>query len=247
MTMRTFLLLIVAGASLFAQRGNIDIQQIKTTSRKGTGAQLQVFGGGTTTSGHAAVYDAAGNVIDGGGSGGSGSLLVQSPVIFPRYQQPIMPLGLSVTSPVTVANTLTATSVIGKTYFGSASMPAGYWVGRTVRVRASGLYGSTSTPTLTITVILGGVTIATLTPTILASTSNDGWQLEYSFTAVDMVTVNGAGCFTDVGTSGAIIGGCASGQTAGLNFAAAQTLDIKFAWSAASASNTITAEVLQVS
>lgn len=245
--MRAIVAVFFAGCLAAQQSGNIDINQIKAASKKGNGTQLQTFGGGSTTAGHAAVYNAGGAVIDGGGSGGGGGLLTNSPVIFPRYQAPIVPLGLSVTSPVTVANSITSTSIIGSVYFGSATLPAGYWIGKPIKVRASGLYGSTSTPTLTVTIILGGVTIATLTPTILAAVSNDGWQLDYQFTPVSMTAANGAGCFRDVGTSGAIIGGCASGQTTGLNFATSQVLDVKVQWSAASASNTITAEVLQVS
>jgi hypothetical protein len=229
------------------QRGNIDYDQIRKSARKGAGKQFQMFCDGTaTTTGQPAVYDVNGNVCPGTGSGGTGGLTVQSPLKFPRYQAPIVPLGLSVTSPITIANTTTATSVIGKSYFGSASYQAGWPVGRTVRIKAAGLYGSTGSPTLTVTVILGGVTIATITPTIQTSGSNIGWELDYAFTGINLVTVNGAGCFTDVGAS-AIIGGCTSGQTGGLNFGTAQTLDIKFAWSAASSSNIITAEVLQVS
>lgn len=246
MTMRTFLALIIASASLLAQRGNIDIQQIKTTSRKGTGAQLQVFGGGTTTSGHAAVYDAAGNVIDGGGSGGSGSLLIQPPTIFPRYQQPTMPLGLSVTNPVTIANTISATSLIGKTYFGSAQLNPGYWVGRTIRVRATGLYGTTGTPTITVLVKLGGVTVGTLAPGIAGSVSNHGWLFEYFITIASMTSVNASGCFNDVNASGAKIGDCEGSTTTGLDFSTAQSLDITLAWSAADPSNTLTAYVVTV-
>lgn len=51
---------------LFATRGNISIDQIRSADRKGTGAQLQVFGGGSTTNGDIATFDANGNVIDGG-------------------------------------------------------------------------------------------------------------------------------------------------------------------------------------
>ena len=245
--MRLLLIIALATAAMAQQRGNIDYDQVRSSARKGTGQQFQMFCSGTaTSSGQAAVYDVNGNVCPGTGTGG-GSAVTQSPLRFPRYQAPLMPLGLSVTSPITIANTTTSTSIIGQSYFGSASFPASFAIGHTVRIRASGLYGSTASPTLTIIVVLGGVTIATLTPTILSAASGDGWTLDYAFTPVSMVAVNGAGCFVDVGTAGAIIGGCASGQTAGLDFAAAQTLDIQFAWSAASASNTITAEVVQVS
>lgn len=40
--------------------------QIKTADRQGDGATGQTFGGGATTTGDIAIYDAGGNVIDGG-------------------------------------------------------------------------------------------------------------------------------------------------------------------------------------
>lgn len=46
-------------------RGNIDFDQVRAAARHGTGGQFQMFTG-TATSGHAAVFDASGNVIDGG-------------------------------------------------------------------------------------------------------------------------------------------------------------------------------------
>ena len=51
------------------ERGNLDYSQLRTAVRQGSGGKLQMFGGGTTTNGHIAVYDANGNVIDGGSAG----------------------------------------------------------------------------------------------------------------------------------------------------------------------------------
>src|SRR5215469_4200521 len=48
------------------QRGNIDYDQIRAVARQGPGSLIQMFGGGATSSGHAAVYDSAGNVVDSG-------------------------------------------------------------------------------------------------------------------------------------------------------------------------------------
>lgn len=47
-------------------RGSIDYDQILSTVRKGAGAFFQMFGGGSTTTGNLASYDANGNVIDSG-------------------------------------------------------------------------------------------------------------------------------------------------------------------------------------
>lgn len=244
--MRLILSLLFVCGTLMAQSGNIGYTQVRTTDRKGTGAQFQMYCAGSASSvGQTALYDANGNVCPGTGTGG-GSTAIQSPLKFGRYQAPVMPLGLSSTAAVTVASTASATTLLGKNYFGSATLPAGFDLGRGVRIHAAGLYGTTGTPTLSITIILGGVTIATISPSILGSVSNDGWELDYQFIPTDMATVIGAGCFKDIGTAGALIGGCASGSTGSLNFGTAQTIDVKATWSASSSSNTITAEVIQI-
>lgn len=62
-------------------RGNIEYTQIAEDSRNGTGAWIQMYGGGTVPSpGNMAVFDVNLNVIDGGppGSGGGGGNLVTS-------------------------------------------------------------------------------------------------------------------------------------------------------------------------
>lgn len=46
--------------------GKLRYNQLLIADRKGDGSQLQMFGGGATSTGNAAVYDADGNVIDGG-------------------------------------------------------------------------------------------------------------------------------------------------------------------------------------
>lgn len=48
------------------QRGNIDYDQVRSAARQGAGSMFQMFGGGSTTTGHAAVFDVNGNVVDGG-------------------------------------------------------------------------------------------------------------------------------------------------------------------------------------
>src|ERR1700682_253567 len=68
---RTLLVIIVLASMLLAAtRGQIDFDQVKTAARKGTGVQFQMFGGGSTTTGNAAVYDVNGNIIDGGAAPG---------------------------------------------------------------------------------------------------------------------------------------------------------------------------------
>jgi len=60
-----------AGAAL-AQRGNIDYDQIQAAARKGTGSLIQMAGASSFVSGHVPVFDANGNLIDGGAAPGSG-------------------------------------------------------------------------------------------------------------------------------------------------------------------------------
>jgi concanavalin A-like lectin/glucanase superfamily protein len=47
------------------QRGNIDYDQVRQAARQGTGSKFQMMTGSVTT-GHMAIYDASGNVVDGG-------------------------------------------------------------------------------------------------------------------------------------------------------------------------------------
>jgi hypothetical protein len=58
-----------------AQRGNTDYDQIRSSGRQGFGTKFQMFGGGSTAAGHAAVFDASGNVVDGGSGFTSGVVL----------------------------------------------------------------------------------------------------------------------------------------------------------------------------
>lgn len=44
-------------------QGNVDARQLKADSRQGDADVVQMFGGGTTTDGYIAIYDATGNVV----------------------------------------------------------------------------------------------------------------------------------------------------------------------------------------
>jgi hypothetical protein len=57
------------------QRGHIDYDQIRSVARQGTGAQFQMYTGQAPVSGHIAVYDASGNLTDGGTGGGASYVL----------------------------------------------------------------------------------------------------------------------------------------------------------------------------
>jgi hypothetical protein len=117
---------------------------------------------------------------------------------------------------------------------------------KTIRVHAAGTMSTAgSPPTLTVTVLLGGVSIGAISVPVTASLSSAGWELDYYFTVNSITTANTGGCFHFFGTAGAMIGGCAtSGSVSGLNFATNQALDVQVTWGTASASNTITANQL---
>jgi hypothetical protein len=51
---------------VYTQRGNIDYDQIRSSVRQGSGSAFQMFGGGSVMAGHMGVYDASGNMVDGG-------------------------------------------------------------------------------------------------------------------------------------------------------------------------------------
>ena len=61
------------------QRGNIDYDQVQSAVRQGPGGKFQMFGGGSVTTGHMAVYDSAGNVIDGGAPSSVGTFKLEMP------------------------------------------------------------------------------------------------------------------------------------------------------------------------
>ena len=82
-------------------RGTIDYDQIRSSARQGASGKFQMFGTGTPVAGHAAVYDANGNVVDGGANPNAGT--VTSVALS-------MPGEFTVSgSPVTASGTLTAT------------------------------------------------------------------------------------------------------------------------------------------
>jgi hypothetical protein len=63
-----------------ADTTGIRATQIKAIDRQGTGGKIQMFGSGATVDGHVAMYDASGNVVDGGvlaaGAGGGASAAI---------------------------------------------------------------------------------------------------------------------------------------------------------------------------
>ena len=148
------------------------------------------------------------------------------------------------TATVTVANSTTETSMLG-TGVGSATLPANFAVvGRTIRVRSHGFISDTATPSSTIKIKLGAVTLVTSTGTLPSGLSNAEVTFEFVFT------------FRSIGSSGTVIGQGISRITSGafvssasralvmtapatIDTTVANAMDVTYQWGTASASNTI--------
>ena len=148
------------------------------------------------------------------------------------------------TSTVTVANSTTETSMLG-TGVGSATLPANFAVvGRTIRVRSHGFISDTATPSSTIKIKLGSVTLITSTGTLPSGLSNAEVTFEFVFT------------FRSIGATGTVIGQGISRITSGafvssaaralvmtapatIDTTIANAMDVTYQWGTASASNTI--------
>lgn len=174
--------------------------------------------------------------ISGGGGGGAGTV---TNATVSRSAPVVLPLSLNITGTVNFNNTTAPTSMIGGTYQGTNSMPAGYWVGRTIRARLSGIYSTTGTPTFAITMTIGGTTVATFSVTTPNNAANVGWRIECDSTPANsapLTTVNTSCSFWD----GSGTRGFNSQTVSSLNFGSAQAVDVTGTWGAMSMSNTVT-------
>lgn len=180
--------------------------------------------GGVTTTGCAAA------------SGGSS---------LPNMTQAVkLNVGLSSTAATTVANTASATTLLSS-FEGMNTVPADSMLPvtfgtKTLKVRAFGSFASVTTPNLTLTPMLGGVAFGSGFQFTSVPAGPVQWQLDFYFTVTGLTTAQYGGCASYV-NSGATTQVCISGQATGLNFTTNQNLDLQATWSAASASNTVSA------
>jgi len=148
-------------------------------------------------------------------------------------------------SSVTVANTTTETSLLG-TGLGSATLPANFaTVGRSIRVRSYGYISNTDTPSATLRIKVGSVTILTSTETLPSGLSNALVEFDFTFR------------FATIGATGTIIGQGSTKITPGafvssvgrplvmtepvtIDTTVGNLLDVTYEWGTASDSNTIT-------
>lgn len=152
------------------------------------------------------------------------------------------------TAGVTVGNTTATTSVI-PTGVGSVTIPAnGFKVGKSYLLKGRGVYSASITaPTLAVTVKLGTTTVATGTITaLLGSASNSGFSFEMMITCRTVGasgTIMADGSFAFQSTAAQGVGALYlnnSTSTVTIDTTTSQLLDVQIAWSAASASNTLT-------
>jgi hypothetical protein len=159
----------------------------------------------------------------------------------------------SVTTPNSpVTNTTTATSVVGTGVGTTTIDPAWMQPGRVISIHARGVYKCLALgPTLTVTVKLGSVTVATVATTTLLSAVTTPANFDDDLEVV----------FQTAGTSGTCLsqGEIAYTTTAGsrsfvdfpattstLDTTSSQTLTITAAWNSASASNSVQINILTV-
>lgn len=130
----------------------------------------------------------------------------------------------------------------------SYAIPAGLLnaAGAAIRVRASGRLSSTGTPTLTLRIKAGSVTLFDLGAQSVGAVSNQPWHID----AVVVCRATGAsGTLFTVAQEQRVGGrtGTTIGTSATVDLTAAQTLQISAQWSVNNASNTITEELFEVS
>lgn len=151
----------------------------------------------------------------------------------------------SASAGVTVANTVSETTLIG-TLHGSATIPANTMEsGSTLRITAWGYHSVTATPTIRIRTKLGGTTFCDSTALTVSNTGAMTWKAECYITtraapgaAVATIGQGIATFFTAASTP--VQGQTATTASTNLATNGALSVDVTAQWSAASASNTIT-------
>lgn len=153
-------------------------------------------------------------------------------------------------STVTVANTTTATTLLG-TLTGSATLPANFFgVGKTIIVYVTGTYTTTSSPTCTLNLTIGGVAVGSI---VLSHTGSLSPAVFYDAQfVITCRTTGGAGTLQyssigrmDVGSSTSSATFFQSSATSGsVDTTGTLLVGLTATWSAASPSNSITASIV---
>lgn len=154
------------------------------------------------------------------------------------------PIRFAQTATVTVADTATETTLVGAGE-GSLTLNANSTlVGKTFKIKGAGVFSNTGTPTLTLKIKLGAVTVLdTGAITTVTSASNRLFLFEGVIT-VRSVGASGTafaqGTFTETATAGTgKLYPVANTSTVAVDTTANLAFNVTATWGAASASNTI--------
>jgi hypothetical protein len=143
------------------------------------------------------------------------------------------------TSVVTVANTVTETSILTSTY----TLPANFFkVGKTLSIKLTGFHSAVSNPNINIKIKFGSTVILT-TGTVSSGNSANAYceinALITCYATGAVGTVSAQGMYNELG-GGADAFPMTNTSTIAIDTTAAQVLDVTLTWGIASTSNTST-------
>lgn len=218
-----WLLIGIAGYTGAAVIPAVIPQVVPPVNKQGNSTKFQLAGtiGGAT--GASTCTDASGNITD---SGCLGSGL---------YSQ---------AASVTVANTITTTSIISATGAqGSVTLPANFFSapGVALKIRVWGIHSATGNPTIDWKVSIGGTTVLDTTAVTSGNSTNQAFDIDAVITCRTTGTtgtVMGQGKYIEVGNA---LFPMSNTGTQTINTTISNVIDINVTWGTASASNTITA------
>lgn len=151
------------------------------------------------------------------------------------------------TSTVTVANSVAVTTLLG-TLTGSSTLPANFFgVGKTIIIYVAGTINTTGSPTCTVDVTIGGVSMGSLVFTHTNAVTTGYFNARFVLTcrttgASGTIQAEGIGTWNP-GTSSALSFFSNSATSAAVNTTGTLAINVRAQWSAANASNSIVASV----
>lgn len=146
------------------------------------------------------------------------------------------------TATVTVANTVALTTIVGSGS-GSATLNANtLTAGKSYRITASGIYSSTATPTLGLTLKFGSTTLSTQSAVNVGAQTNMSWSCVFWVTCRSTggsgtVFTQGYALYSQPTASASLYSDGATASTVTVDTTASASFDVLVAWDTASASN----------